>query len=62
MSLVHHRQPVIINENDINKYLDLKTECYQFLKKYEYPEIEFHKISKHVNNPTNNNKSLIERN
>ena len=61
VSLVHHRQPVIINEKDINKYLDLKTESYQFLKKYESPEIEFHKISKNVNNPTNNNKSLIQR-
>ena len=61
VSLVHHRQPVIIDENDINNYLELKTESSHFLENYQYPELEFHKISKNVNNPTNNNKFLIER-
>ena len=62
VSLVHHRQPVIINENDINDYLDLKTESSQFLKNYKHPELEFYKVSKNVNNPTNNNKFLLEKN
>ena len=61
VSLVHHRQPVIINENDINDYLDLKTESSQFLKNYKHPELEYYKISKNVNNPTNNNKFLLEK-
>ena len=38
-----------------------KLNSYQFLKNYEYPQIEFNKISKKVNNPTINNKFLIER-
>ena len=61
VSLIHHRQPVIINESDINNYLDLKTESSKLLKNYKFPELEFHKISKKVNNPINNNKFLIER-
>jgi len=57
---IHHRQPVIINEKDLNNYFNLKKEGSSFLKSYETPELKFHPVSKDVNNPINNTKELIE--
>ena len=57
---IHRRQPVIINEKDLNNYFNLKKEGTSFLKSYKTPELKFHPISKDVNNPTNNTKELIE--
>ena len=57
---IHHRQPVIINEKDFNKYLNLKNESVDFLNSYEAPELKFHSVSKDVNKPINNSKQLIE--
>jgi putative SOS response-associated peptidase YedK len=57
---IHHRQPVIINEKDLNNYFNLKNEGTSFLKSYKTPELKFHSVSKDVNNPTNNTKELIE--
>ena len=57
---IHRRQPVIINEEDLNNYFNLKKEGTSFLKSYKTPELKFHPISKDVNNPTNNTKELIE--
>ena len=58
---VHHRQPVIINENDINRYLNLELDGSSFLKKCKRPKLEFYQISKEVNKPTNNSISLIQK-
>ena len=57
---IHQRQPVVINEEDLDEYFNLKTEGTNFLKSYQAPKLKFHPICKDVNNPTNNNKQLIE--
>jgi putative SOS response-associated peptidase YedK len=57
---IHHRQPVIINEKDLNNYFNLKKEGTSFLKSYKAPKLIFHPVSKDVNNPINNTKELIE--
>ena len=58
---VHHRQPVILNEKDINRYLNIELEGSNFLKECKKPDLEFYEISKDVNRPTNNNISLIQK-
>jgi len=57
---IHSRQPVILNENNINSFLNLELEASDFLKQVKKPELKFHEISKDVNKPTNNNISLIQ--
>ena len=57
---IHHRQPVIINEKDLNNYFNLKKEGTSFLKSYKTPKLKFHPVSKDVNNPINNTKELVE--
>ena len=61
ISKIHHRQPVIIYEKDINRYLNIELEGYTFLKECKKPELEFYEISKDVNKPTNNSISLIQK-
>ena len=58
---IHHRQPVILNQNDINNYLNLQIEGSNFLKEAKKPVLEFYKISKDVNKPINNSISLIQK-
>ena len=58
---VHHRQPVILNETDINRYLNLELTGSSFLKECTKPDLEFYQISKDVNKPTNNSISLIQK-
>ena len=57
---IHHRQPVILNQTDVNKYLNLELQGPNFLKNCKKPELVFHEISKDVNIPTNNTVSLIQ--
>ena len=57
---IHQRQPVVINEEDLDEYFNLKTEGTNFLKSYQAPKLKFHPVCKDVNKPTNNNKQLIE--
>ena len=59
---IHHRTPFILNSeteslwsSDINP-----DELYSTLSNQEYESIEFYKVNKAVNNPSNNNPSLIE--
>ena len=61
VNAVHHRQPVIINESDINRYLNLELNGSSFLKECKKPKLEFYQISKDVNKPTNNSISLIQK-
>ena len=58
---IHHRQPVILNEKDINNYLNLQIDGSNFLKEAKKPNLEFYEISKDVNKPTNNSISLIQK-
>ena len=58
---IHHRQPVILNETDVNRYLNLELTGSSFLKECNKPELEFYQISKDVNKPTNNSISLIQK-
>jgi putative SOS response-associated peptidase YedK len=51
---------VVINEEDLDEYFNLKTEGTNFLRSYQAPKLKFHPVSKDVNKPTNNNKQLIE--
>ena len=61
VNAVHQRQPVIINESDINRYLNLELNGSSFLKECKKPKLEFYQISKDVNKPTNNSISLIQK-
>tara|TARA_B100001964_G_scaffold204197_1_gene233775 strand:- start:379 stop:1002 length:624 start_codon:yes stop_codon:yes gene_type:complete len=56
---IHYRQPVIINEEDLNDYFNLKIEGTSFLKSYKAPKLKFHPVNKNVNEPKNNTKELI---
>ena len=58
---IHHRQPVILNEKDINNYLNLQIDGSNFLKEAKKPKLEFYEVSKDVNKPTNNSISLIQK-
>ena len=58
---IHHRQPVILNETDVNRYLNLELTGSSFLKECSKPDLEFYQISKDVNKPTNNSISLIQK-
>ena len=58
---IHQRQPVILNETDVNRYLNLKLTGSSFLKECNKPDLEFYQISKDVNKPTNNSISLIQK-
>ena len=57
---IHHRQPVILNQIDINRYLNLELSGSNFLKECKKPNLIYHEISKDVNKPTNNSVSLIQ--
>ena len=58
---IHHRQPVILNEKDINNYLNLQIDGSNFLKEATKPKLDFYEISKDVNKPSNNSVSLIQK-
>ena len=58
---IHHRQPVILNQTDINRYLNLELQGSAFLKERKIPNLIFHEVSKDVNKPTNNSASLIQK-
>ena len=58
---IHKRQPVILNENDVNRYLNLELDGSSFLKECKKPKLDFYEISKDVNKPSNNSISLIQK-
>ena len=58
---IHHRQPVILNEKDINNYLNLQMDGSNFLKEANKPNLEFYEIAKDVNKPINNSMNLIQK-
>ena len=56
---IHHRQPVIISEENLYDFFNPKEEGTSFLKSHKAPELKFYHVRKNVNNPTNNTKDLI---
>ena len=59
ISSIHHREPVIINQSQINNYLNIKKNAIEILNSIKPPNLKFHEISKDVNNPINNDPSII---
>ena len=59
-SNIHHREPMIINQSQINNYLNIKKEAMSVLNSIKPPNLKFYEISKDVNNPLNNDPSLIK--
>ncbi len=60
VSKIHSRQPVIIGKSQIVNYLNLNNNAVEFLKKLKAPKLKFHKVSKQINVPINNDPSLIK--
>ena len=58
---IHHRQPVILNENDVTRYLNLELSGSNILNECKKPNLNYYEISKEVNKPTNNSISLIQK-
>ena len=61
ISKIHHREPLIINQSQINNYLNLKKDALEILNSIKSPKFKFHEIAKNVNNPINNDPSLINK-
>ena len=59
ISTIHHREPMIINQSQINNYLNIKKDAMEILNSIKPPNLKFHEISKDVNNPINNDPSII---
>ena len=57
---IHHREPLILDEEQISNYLDIKKEGTDILKSIKAPELKFYEVSKDVNKPINNDPSLIK--
>ena len=60
ISSIHHREPLIINQSQINNYLNVKKDAMEILNSIKPPNLKFHEISKDVNNPVNNDPALIK--
>ena len=60
ISVIHHREPLIINQSQINSYLNIKKDPMKILNSIKPPELKFHEISKDINNPVNNDSDLIK--
>ena len=57
---IHHREPLILGEEQISNYLDVKKEATNILGSIKAPKLKFHVISRNVNKPINNDSSLIK--
>ena len=57
---IHHRMPVILQEQDIGRYLDFKTDALTLLNVYPGVPLTFNEVSREVNNPANNTPELIQ--
>jgi len=57
---IHYREPLILGEEQISNYLDVKKEATNILESIKAPKLKFHVISKNVNKPINNDSSLIK--
>jgi len=62
LSVVHNRSPLILNEEELtiwNSDID-SGEIYDGINNYDYDKVTYHEVDKAVNNPRNNNESLIK--
>lgn len=60
ISTIHHREPLIINQSQINNYLNVKKDAMEILNAIKPPVLKFHEIAKDINNPVNNDPSLTK--
>ncbi len=60
ISNIHHREPLIMKQSEINNYLNIKKDALETLNAIKPPELKFHEVSKNVNNPENNDPALIK--
>ena len=58
---IHLRQPVILNQTDINQYLNLEIQGSMFLRERLRTKLNFYEVSKDVNKTINNTFSLIQQ-
>jgi len=56
---IHNREPLIINKNQLNNYLNVKKDGKEILNAVKSSKINFYQVSKDVNNPINNYPELI---
>jgi len=56
---IHNREPLIINKNQLNNFLNVKKDGREILNAVKPSKIKFHQVSKDVNNPINNDPKLI---
>lgn len=56
---IHHRMPLFINHSDMNTYLNSNIDFSDSFKFYD-AGFQYHKVSKKVNYPKNNDVSCIE--
>ena len=56
---IHNREPLIINKDHIADFLNVEKEGMNLLNNMKLPDLKFHEVSKDVNNPTNNNFTLV---
>ena len=61
ISKIHHREPLIINQSQINNFLNVKKDAMEVLNSIKPPKLKFHEITKDVNNPANNDPSLTKK-
>jgi len=57
---IHHREPLIINEEKILDYLNVKKQGVEILQNINPPKLKFYEVNKDVNKPINNDSSLIK--
>ena len=55
---IHHRMPVVLNTNNAQDYLETKDNDLIF-NNYDDVDLNFTEVSKHVNNPKNNDEKCI---
>ena len=63
LQVIHNRSPLILTSEQRDIWVsDLSSEeIYSEILDYTYDDIEFHKVDRAVNNPRNNNDSLIRK-
>ena len=62
LNVVHNRSPLILNKEELtiwNSDID-SGEVYDGVNNYDYDKVTYHEVDKAVNNPRNNNESLIK--
>ena len=63
LQMIHTRSPLLLTSEHRDMWVsDLSSEeIYSEILDYTYDDIKFHKVDRAVNNPKNNNDSLIRK-